>query len=111
MAVAVPIHGRVLAELRLVRLLTQAQLARRCQDHDRHCGLTARRIGEYERGELSPSIANLRVIAEVLELDPAEVRALVVTPGLDAFASVSSNVPGWGSVTAARAHGPTSCAW
>ncbi len=83
----VAIRGRVLAELRILRRLTQEGLRVGCEQRDRHCGLTADRISEYEREVRQPTWPNLLVTAAVLELSDAEWRALVCTPTLDALVS------------------------
>ncbi len=83
----VAIRGRVLAELRILRRLTQEGLRAGCERCDRHCGLTADRVSEYEREVRQPTWPNLLALAGALALGDAEWRALVYTPTLDALAS------------------------
>ena len=58
--------GNRVRERRLARGLTQAQLAEKC-------GLHRTFIGSVERGERNVSILNVRLIAEVLRIPPAEL--------------------------------------
>jgi len=58
--------GHRVRERRLSRGLTQAQLAEKC-------GLHRTFIGSVERGERNVSILNLRLIAEILRLSPADL--------------------------------------
>ena len=83
----IAIDGKVLAELRILRRLTQEGLCARCAQRDRHCGLTGERISEYERGVRQPTWPNLLLIADALELSDDEWRMLVCTPTLDALAT------------------------
>jgi transcriptional regulator with XRE-family HTH domain len=53
-------------ERRVSRGLTQAQLAEQCELHRTF-------IGSVERGERNVSILNLRLIAKVLRVSPAEL--------------------------------------
>lgn len=72
--------GRVLAWLRLLRGMSQEDLARACQAHDAHCRLTAARVADYEAGRRRPSPAMFRIISQVLELSLDERRLLVPPP-------------------------------
>jgi transcriptional regulator with XRE-family HTH domain len=58
--------GDRLRDLRLVRSLTQADLAEQCDLHRTF-------IGSVERGERNVSILNLRLIARVLRVPLAEL--------------------------------------
>lgn len=58
--------GLRVRERRLSRGLTQAQLAEQCDLHRTF-------IGSVERGERNVSILNLRLIAKVLRVSPAEL--------------------------------------
>jgi transcriptional regulator with XRE-family HTH domain len=58
--------GLRVRERRLSRGLTQAQLAEQCELHRTF-------IGSVERGERNISILNLRLIAKVLRVSPAEL--------------------------------------
>jgi len=58
--------GLRVRERRLSRVLTQAQLAEQCELHRTF-------IGSVERGERNISILNLRLIAKVLRVSPAEL--------------------------------------
>lgn len=63
--------GRHLAELRLIRGLTQADLAERT-------GLSARCVSDLERGlNAAPRLSTLHMLADGLELDPDEKRRLL----------------------------------
>ena len=86
----VAINGHVLAELRILRRLTQEGLRDRCQERDPHCGLTTERISEYERGIRQPTWPNLLALADALELNDDEWRALIHTPTLDAHTTTTT---------------------
>jgi transcriptional regulator with XRE-family HTH domain len=83
----VAINGQVLAELRILRRLTQEGLCARCEQRDPYCGLTAKRISEYERETRQPTWPNLLTIADALALTDDEWRALIRTPTLDSLTS------------------------
>ncbi|MGH8885276.1 MAG: helix-turn-helix domain-containing protein [Egibacteraceae bacterium] len=83
----VAINGKVLAELRILRRFTQEGLRARCEERDRHCGLTAERISEYEREVRQPTWPNLLALVDALAVSDAEWCALVHTPTLDSLVS------------------------
>jgi transcriptional regulator with XRE-family HTH domain len=58
--------GHRVRERRVSRGLTQAQLAEQCDLHRTF-------IGSVERGERNVSILNLRLIAKILRVSPAEL--------------------------------------
>jgi transcriptional regulator with XRE-family HTH domain len=84
MAVGVPIHGRVLAELRHLQALTQEDVGFACE-HREGVKVAREEISAYERGEACPTQAKLSAIIAVLgvEVGSAEWRALIRTPALD----------------------------
>ncbi len=81
----VPINGKVLAELRGLRCMTQDDLSNACEV----AGWPVPRalISDYERAQKSPTPQNLDAIRKALSLTRPEMRALVRTPTLDAATS------------------------
>ena len=62
-----PLHarfGRAVRELRLEKNLSQEELAHRTGLHRNH-------VGQIERGELSPTLTTIEVLAAVLETRPS----------------------------------------
>ncbi|MGH8932844.1 MAG: hypothetical protein ACRDZO_20035 [Egibacteraceae bacterium] len=84
MAAGVPIHGKVLAELRHLRGLTQEDVEFACQ-HREGVKVAREEMSAYERGVACPTLVKLHAIVSVLavEVGSAEWRALIHTPTLD----------------------------
>jgi transcriptional regulator with XRE-family HTH domain len=84
MALGIPIHGKVLAELRHLKALTQEDVSFACK-HREGIKVAREEISAYERGEAYPTQAKLNAIMAVLniEVGSAEWRALIRTPALD----------------------------
>jgi transcriptional regulator with XRE-family HTH domain len=84
MGAGVPINGKVLAEFRYLRALTQEDVAFACYNRE---GIKVAReeISAYEREEAYPTQAKLLAICAVLDIQvgSAEWRALIRTPTLD----------------------------
>jgi transcriptional regulator with XRE-family HTH domain len=95
----VPINGRVLAELRWLAGMDQADLANASCVETAQCKLTEGNISAYEREAKRPTAANLAAMLKALrkqlakrglELTAAHVRALIRTPTLDLASSNGS---------------------
>jgi len=84
MAAGVPIHGRVLAELRRLRGLTQEDVGFACE-HREGVKVAREEMSLYERGVACPTQVKLNAIVSVLDVEvgSAEWRALIRTPTLD----------------------------
>lgn len=84
MAAGVPIYGRVLAELRHLKALTQEDVGFACE-HREGVKVVREEISAYEREEACPTQAKLNAIIAVLQIEvgSAEWRALIRTPALD----------------------------
>ncbi|MGH8887373.1 MAG: helix-turn-helix domain-containing protein [Egibacteraceae bacterium] len=78
MASEIPVNGEVLRDLRVLRMVSQEELARAA-------GCTREEISAYERGARKPRCAQLDRIVTALERYPvkAEQWQLVQTPALD----------------------------
>ena len=71
MPARLPLHvafGRVVRELRLEQGLSQEELGNRTGLHRNH-------VGQVERGELSPTLTSVDVLAETLGLPASELIA------------------------------------
>ena len=84
MAAGVPIHGKVLAELRHLKGLTQEDVGFACE-HREGVRVAREELSAYERGVARPTQVKLHAITSVLEVEvgSAEWRALIRTPTLD----------------------------
>ncbi len=84
MAVGVPIHGKVLAELRRLKGMTQEDVGFACE-HREGVKVAREEMSLYERGVACPTQVKLNAIVNVLDVavGSAEWRALIRTPALD----------------------------
>jgi transcriptional regulator with XRE-family HTH domain len=84
MVAGVPIHGKVLAELRYLKALTQEDVGFACE-HREGVKVAREELSAYERGEACPTQAKLNAIIAVLDIQvgSTEWRALIRTPALD----------------------------
>lgn len=84
MAAGVPIHGKVLAELRHLKGLTQEDVGFACE-HREGVKVAREEMSAYERGVARPTQVKLHAIISVLDVEvgSAEWRALIRTPTLD----------------------------
>jgi hypothetical protein len=94
MATGSEINGRVLRDLRRIRLMEQLDLANAACVIDPGCELSREDISAYERGVKHPTarklgailraLHNATVLGKPMHLSNADVRALIATPSLDA---------------------------
>jgi transcriptional regulator with XRE-family HTH domain len=71
MPARLPLHvafGRVIRELRTEQGISQEELGNRTGLHRNH-------VGQVERGELSPTLTSVEVLADALGLPPSELIA------------------------------------
>jgi len=84
MTAGVPIHGKVLAELRHLKALTQEEVGFACE-HREGIKVAREEISAYEREDAYPTQAKLNAIIAVLDIEvgSAQWRTLIRTPALD----------------------------